>query len=48
MGARIDDAANAAHGPRLHTAGSTIGLWVVPTDEEAVIAGHTDALVSWR
>ena len=48
MGARIDEAANAAQGPRLHTADSAIGLWVVPTDEEGVIARHTAALVRQR
>lgn len=48
MGARIDDAANVAQGPRVHAAGSTIGLWVVPTDEEGVIARHTAALVRGR
>lgn len=48
MGARVDDVANSAHGPRLHADGSSIGLWVVPTDEEAVIASHTDALVRAR
>ncbi|GMV01313.1 MAG: acetate/propionate family kinase [Burkholderiaceae bacterium] len=45
MGARIDAGANAAQGPRLHAADSAIGLWVVPTDEEGVIARHTAALV---
>lgn len=45
MGPRIDAALNAAHGPRLHAAGSAISLWVVPTDEERVIAHHTAALL---
>ncbi len=45
MGARIDAQANAAHGPRLHASQSAFGLWVVPTDEERVIARHTAALV---
>jgi acetate kinase len=48
MGARIDEAANAAQGPRLHSADSAIDLWVVPTDEEGVIARHTAALVRRR
>ncbi len=47
-GARLDDAANAAQGPRLHAPDSAIGLWVVPTDEEAVIASHAIALVRGR
>lgn len=45
MGVRIDAAANAAHRPRMHAPDSAIGLWVVPTDEEGVIARHTEALV---
>ena len=48
MGARIDARANAEHGPRVHAADSAIGLWVVPTDEERVIAQHTAALVRMR
>lgn len=45
MGARMDPASNHAHGPRLHADDSTIGIWVVPTDEEIVIARHTAAIV---
>ena len=48
MGLRLDDALNAAHGPRLHASDSAPGLWVVPTDEEGVIARHTVALVRDR
>ena len=33
---------------RVHAADSPIGLWVVPTDEERVIAQHTAALVRMR
>jgi len=48
MGARIDPAANAAHGPALHASDSAIGLWMVPTDEERVIARHTAAIALGR
>lgn len=48
MGAHMDDALNAAHGPRLHANDSAIGLWAVPTDEEGVIAWHTASLVRER
>lgn len=48
MGARIDPQANATNGPRLHAADSSIGIWMVPTDEEKVIALHTVALVRDR
>jgi acetate kinase len=33
-----------AHGPRISTAGSRISAWVIPTDEELMIARHTLAL----
>jgi acetate kinase len=46
MGARLDAAANRAHGPRLHAEGSAIGLWVVPTDEESVIARHAAEILA--
>lgn len=46
MGARLDAPANRAHGPRLHADGSSIGLWVVPTDEESVIARHTAEILA--
>ncbi|MBN9462415.1 MAG: acetate/propionate family kinase [Burkholderiales bacterium] len=46
MGLRIDAGRNAVHGPRLHASDSAAGLWVVPTDEERVIARHTAALLN--
>ena len=45
LGLDLDAAANAAHGPRISTAGSAIACWVVPTDEERMIARHTRALL---
>jgi acetate kinase len=47
-GVRIDDAANAAGGPRISTASSAVSTWVVPTNEELVIARHTRQLVTDR
>lgn len=40
LGIELDEAANRAGGPRLSAAGSRVGAWVIPTDEELVIAGH--------
>jgi acetate kinase len=40
MGVELDDFANEAGGPRLSTPGSPVSAWVIPTDEEAVIATH--------
>lgn len=41
----LDDAANASHGPRITTPESPVSAWVIPTDEEGVIARHTRDLV---
>jgi acetate kinase len=46
LGLAFDPAANAAHGPSLSTPGSAVEAWVVPTDEERMIARHTVALAS--
>jgi acetate kinase len=37
--------ANAAHGPRISTPASRVSAWVVPTNEELMIARHTGALL---
>jgi acetate kinase len=41
LGVRIDPAANAAGGPRISTADSAVSAFVVPTNEELMIARHT-------
>ncbi len=45
LGISLDPAANAAHAPRISNAGSPVAVCVIPTDEEAVIAGHTRRLL---
>ena len=45
LGVELDAAANAARGPRISTASSTVSAWVVPTNEELMIARHTLALL---
>jgi acetate kinase len=45
LGLELDEAANAAHGPRISTRGSCVSAWVIPTDEELVIARHTGAVL---
>jgi acetate kinase len=45
LGIELDDAANAANGPRLSTARSKTSAWVIPTNEELMIARHTQALL---
>jgi acetate kinase len=45
LGAALDPAANAAGGTSIGARDSRIGLYVVPTDEELMIARHTLALL---
>jgi acetate kinase len=41
LGAMLDPAANAVHGQEISSRESRIGLYVIPTDEELMIARHT-------
>lgn len=41
LGVKIDRAANAKHGPKISASDSAIDVWVIPTDEERMIAQHT-------
>jgi acetate kinase len=41
LGLELDEAANEAGGPRISSASSHVSAWVVPTDEELMIARHT-------
>jgi acetate kinase len=45
MGLSIDAAANDRAGTRISAADSRVSAWVVPTDEDLVIARHTRELV---
>jgi len=45
LGVELDAAANEAGGPRISTSASPVAAWVIPTDEERVIARHTLRLV---
>ena len=46
LGVALDPVANAAGGPRLSTADSRVPAWVIPTNEERMIARHTRTLVA--
>ncbi|MGE5171046.1 MAG: acetate/propionate family kinase [Rudaea sp.] len=46
LGVEIDDDANARGGPRISAPGSSVEVWVLPTDEELMVARHTAALVA--
>lgn len=41
LGVRLDAAANARGGPRISPDGSRTSAWVIPTNEELMIARHT-------
>ena len=41
LGIQLDQSANAAGSPRITTEASPVSAWVIPTDEEKMIAIHT-------
>jgi len=45
LGLALDAAANGRHGPCISAAGSRVTAWVVPTDEETMIARHVAQLL---
>jgi acetate kinase len=46
LGAVLNDAANERHDQRIDARSSRVPIWVLPTDEERVIARHTAALLA--
>ncbi len=48
LGIELDDTANARGGPRISRTVSPASAWVVPTDENRMIAQHTQAIVAPR
>jgi acetate kinase len=44
LGLDLDEAANDAHGPLISTADSRVAAWVIPTDENLMIARHTSSV----
>jgi acetate kinase len=45
LGVELDESANAAGGPRITTPRSRVSAWVIPTNEELMIARHTRSLL---
>jgi acetate kinase len=45
LGVELDPAANEAGGPRISTAASKVSAWVIPTNEELMIARHTRKVI---
>jgi acetate kinase len=48
LGVDLDATANAANDVCVSQSGSRVSVWVIPTDEEAVIARHCAAIVADR
>jgi acetate kinase len=46
LGVELDAAANSKNGPRISTAASRTAAWVIPTNEELMIARHTRDLLA--
>jgi acetate kinase len=45
LGIEVDEAANTQRLPKISTSSSKISVWVIPTNEELMIARHTGALL---
>jgi len=45
LGVELDAEANARKGPRISTPRSKVSTWVIPTNEELMIARHTGELL---
>jgi len=48
LGIRLDEAANREGGPRISLQSTAPSVWVIPTDEEEMIACHTLRMLSSR
>jgi acetate kinase len=48
LGIELDNQANETTGPRISTSRSEVSVWVVPTNEELMIARHTASLLGLR
>jgi acetate kinase len=48
LGLQLDPEANAGKGPRISSSRSKVSCWVIPTNEELMIANHTGSLLGIR
>jgi acetate kinase len=48
LGVALDPAANSAGGPRITARDSKVSAWVIPTNEELMIAQHMSRLLVWE
>lgn len=45
LGVKLDEQANKSNGPRVSAPDGRVSVWVIPTNEELMIAQHTLALI---
>jgi acetate kinase len=45
LGVELDEGANSNHVSKISTAKSKVAVWVIPTNEELMIARHTGSLL---
>jgi len=48
LGLELNEEANTGKSTRISTAASKVSVWVIPTNEELMIARHTGALLGLR
>lgn len=48
LGVELDEACNEHHGPRISRSDSQVSAWVMPTNEELMIAQHTQLFLKTR
>jgi acetate kinase len=48
LGVTLDEAANTRHGPRISRAGARVSAWVIPTDENRMVALHAQRVLDER
>jgi len=48
LGVEIDETKNINHGPRISSTTSKVSVWVIPTNEELMIALHTGTMLGLR
>ena len=47
LGVELDESANRSHATRISTARSRASAWVVPTNEELILAEHAQAVLAF-
>jgi acetate kinase len=48
LGIEFDADANRRGGPRISAGDSAVAVWVIPTDEDRIIARHAFAAARWQ